>query len=66
MAFIKYGPESRVFPGGSVVKSPPAHAEAAGDMLWPLSQEDPLEQEMIPHSSIPAWIIPWTEEPGGL
>ena len=31
-----------------------------------LSQEDPLEEEMATHSSIPAWRIPWTEEPGGL
>ena len=28
--------------------------------------EDPLEKEMAPHSSILAWEIPWTEEPGGL
>ena len=31
-----------------------------------LSQEDPLEKEMVAHSSILAWEIPWTEEPGGL
>ena len=31
-----------------------------------LGQEDPLEKEMATHSSIPAWKIPWTEEPGGL
>ena len=31
-----------------------------------LSQEDPLENEMATHSSILAWRIPWTEEPGGL
>ena len=31
-----------------------------------LSQEDPLEEEMGTHSSILAWRIPWTEEPGGL
>ena len=31
-----------------------------------LSQEDPLEKRMITHSSILAWRIPWTEEPGGL
>ena len=31
-----------------------------------LGQEDPLEKEMVPHSSILAWRIPWTEEPGGL
>ena len=29
-------------------------------------QEDPLEKEMATHSSIPAWRIPCTEEPGGL
>ena len=29
-------------------------------------QEDPLEKEMANHSSIPAWEIPWTKEPGGL
>ena len=31
-----------------------------------LSQEDPLEKGMAINSSILAWIIPWTEEPGGL
>ena len=31
-----------------------------------LAQEDPLEREMATHSSILAWRIPWTEEPGGL
>ena len=31
-----------------------------------LGQEDPLEKEMAIHSSILAWKIPWTEEPGGL
>ena len=31
-----------------------------------LGQEDPLEEEMATHSSIFAWKIPWTEEPGGL
>ena len=31
-----------------------------------LDQEDPLEEEMGTHSSILAWKIPWTEEPGGL
>ena len=29
-------------------------------------QEDPLEKEMATHSSVLAWEIPWTEEPGGL
>ena len=31
-----------------------------------LGQEDPLEKEMAPHSSILAWRIPWMEGPGGL
>ena len=31
-----------------------------------LGQENPLEKEMATHSSIHAWKIPWTEEPGGL
>ena len=31
-----------------------------------LGQEDPLEKEMVTHSSTLAWEIPWTEEPGGL
>ena len=31
-----------------------------------LGQEDPLEEDMATHSSIIAWKIPWTEEPGGL
>ena len=30
-----------------------------------LGREDPLEEEMATHSSILAWRIPWTEEPGG-
>ena len=33
--------------------------------VWSLGQEDPLEKEMANHSSILAWKIPWTEEPGG-
>ena len=31
-----------------------------------LGGEDPLEKEMTPHSSMLAWSIPWTEEPGGI
>ena len=34
--------------------------------VWSLGQEDPLEKEMATHSSILAWEIPWTEEPGRL
>ena len=34
--------------------------------VWSLGQEDPLEEGMTTHSSILAWRILWTEEPGGL
>ena len=51
------------FPGGSVVKNPPADQEP---WVPSLGWEDPLEKEMAPHSSILVWRIPWTEEPGGL
>ena len=54
---------SEGFPDGSVVKKGPAVQETR---VPPLGQEDPLEKEMITHSSILAWEIPWTEEPGGL
>ena len=40
--------------------------ETQETQVWSLGQEDPLEQGMATHSSIFAWIIPWTEEPGGL
>ena len=46
-----------------MVKNPPAMQKT---LLQSLGQEDPLEKEMANHSSILAWRIPWTEEPGGL
>ena len=50
------------FPGGSGPKTPPAMLET-----WVLSLglEDPLEKGLATHSSIIAWRIPWTKEPGG-
>ena len=51
------------FPGGSVIENPPAVQET---QVWFLGQEDPLEKEMATLSSILAWEIPWTEEPGRL
>ena len=50
-------------PGGLVVKNPPAKQET---QVWSLGWEDPMENETATHSSILAWGIPWTEEPGGL
>ena len=37
-----------------------------GDVGQSLGRQDPLEKGMVPHSSVCAWRIPWTEEPGGL
>ena len=37
-----------------------------GRQVRSLGREDPLEEEMATHSSILAWEMPWTEEPGGL
>ena len=45
------------------VKNLPAMQDT---QVWSLGQEDPLEKGMATHSSILAWRIPWTEEPGGL
>ena len=46
-----------------MVKNLPAMQETC---LWSLGWEDPLEKGMATHSSIRAWRIPWTEEPGRL
>ena len=46
-----------------MVKRLPAMQET---QIQPLGRDDPLEKEMATHSSILAWEIPWTEEPGGL
>ena len=52
------------FPGGSVIKNLPANAGDTGSNPW--VREDPLEKEGATHSSILAWKIPLTEEPGRL
>ena len=46
-----------------MVKNLPAMQETG---VLSLGQEDPLREEMATHSSILAWKIPWTEEPGRL
>ena len=48
-----------------MIKDPPANAGDEGDTGSALGQEDPLEEEVAAHSSVLAWEIPWTEEPGG-
>ena len=46
-----------------MVKNPSAMQDTG---VQAMGQEDPLEKGMATHSSILAWKIPWTEEPGGL
>ena len=48
------------------VKNLPAMQESQETQVRSLGQEDPLEEGRVTHSSILAWRIPWTEEPGGL
>ena len=62
-AFLGLISEIVGFPGGSVIKNPPAVQETWVQFL---GLEDPLEEVMATHSSILAWRIPWTEEPGEL
>ena len=72
---------TRGFPDGPVVRNLLAMQETQEMWVWPLGKEDPLEKEVATHSvgvlvlrclihqpppGIPAWEIPWTEEPGGL
>ena len=56
----------RGFLGGSVIKNPPATQEPQETQIRFLCWEDPLEKEMAIGSSILAWRLPWTEEPGEL
>ena len=51
------------FPVAQIVKNLPAMQET---WVRPHGGEDPLEKGMATHSSLLAWRIPWTEEPGGL
>ena len=54
------------FPGATAVKNWPVMQETQETWVQSLGGEDPLEEDMAPHSSILAWEIPWTEQPGGL
>ena len=60
-------PQRAGLPGGLLVKNLPAMQEPRETQVRSLGGEDPLEEEeMATHSSILAWRIPWTEEPGGI
>ena len=52
------------FPGGSVGKEPACKCKRCGFDPW--VRKIPLEEGLATHCSLPAWSIPWTEEPGGL
>ena len=52
------------FPSGTAVKNLPAVQESQETSVLSLGWEDLLEDDMATHSSILAWEIPWTEEPG--
>ena len=49
-----------------MIKNPPAIQELQETQVQSLGLEDSLQKEIAAHSSILAWKIPWTEEPGGL
>ena len=66
MLFANVYAMSMGFPGGSAVKNPPAMQETQEMLDQSLGREDPPEKSMATHSSILAWRIPWTEEPGRL
>ena len=56
----------KCFLGGSMVKNPPANARDDPEMQSIPGLRRSPEEEMVTHSSILAWEIPWTEEPRGL
>ena len=49
-----------------MVKKLPAMQELQEKQVRSLGEENPLEEGMAPHSSLLAWKVPWTEEPGRL
>ena len=54
------------FLGGASGKEPTCQCRRQEVQVQSLGQEHPLEKEMVTHSSVLAWEIPWTEEPGSL
>ena len=54
------------FPSGSALKNVPVVQKPQETRVQSLGQKDPLEEDMVIHTSILAWRLPWTEEPGRL
>ena len=66
---LKKSPISKSYQGfiaGSVVKNTSVMQKSQETQVQSLGQKNPLEEGMGTHSSILAWRIPWTEEPGSL
>ena len=62
--FLREGSKIKGFSDGLVVKELPAMQETQERWVRPLGRENPLEEEVATHSSVLAWRIPRTEEPG--
>ena len=58
--------QAQAFLEAQLVKNLPANAGGTETRVQSLGWEDPLEKEMATHSSILAWRISWTEEPGAI
>ena len=54
------------FPGGASGEEPTCQMQETQRLSSSLGREDPLQEGVAAHSSVLAWRIPWTEEPGGL
>ena len=59
-------PSFQDFPGGTGGKEPTCQCRRRETRVRSLGRKDPPEEEMATHTIIPAWRIPWTEEPVGL
>ena len=59
-------PCSLDFTGGAAVRIPLSEQDTQETWAQSLGREDPLEEEISTHSTILAWEIPWTKDPGGL
>ena len=66
LSVIIWPQETVGFLGGDRGKESACQCRRLKTQVRSLGQEDPLEKKMATHSSILAWRIPWTEEPGGL
>ena len=64
--YLKHHPHLKIFPSGTRAKELACLCRRHETQIQSLGHEDPLEEGMATHSSILAWRIPWTEEPGGL